>query len=82
MFASLSAPLSRLKAAAGALLFDLCTAAPEKMVADLRLDDAWGVGSIQYIEKSDGNTDKGVFNALSSDNFMPLPAITQVLFTD
>ena len=81
VFASISAPLSRLKAASGALLFDLCTAAPEKMVADLRFDDAWSVGSIQFIEKSDGNTDKRLFNTLSSDNFMPLPSITQVWFT-
>ena len=72
--------MSRLKAAAGALLFDLCTAAPEKMLADLRLDDVWSVGTIRYVEKLDGVTDLGVFNTHSNDNYLPLPAITQVRF--
>ena len=41
VFASVNAALSRLKLQAGTLLFDLCTVAPEKMVADLHAEDVW-----------------------------------------
>jgi hypothetical protein len=63
-----------LKAAAGALLFDLCTAAPEKMVHDLRSDDVWSQGALSAAQKDGDNTAMN----LISDNLLPLPAFTQV----
>ena len=41
VFASVSSPLSRLKGAAGALFFDICVLAPEKMLAELAGEDVW-----------------------------------------
>lgn len=41
VFASVSSPLSRLKSAAGALFFDICVLAPEKMLAELAGEDVW-----------------------------------------
>jgi hypothetical protein len=74
VFAAVCGPLSRLKAAAGALLFDLCTAAPEKMVHDLRSDDVWSQGALSAAQR-DG--DHAAMN-LVGDNLLPLPAFTQV----
>ena len=67
--------MSRLKAAAGALLFDLCTTAPEKMVHDLRSDDVWSLGALTDAKKNGEYTAAGLD---MSDNLLPLPAFTQV----
>lgn len=76
VFASVSAPLSRLKTAAGALLFDLCTAGPERMVRDLNTEDVWCQGAIEY--GSSGTDSSEVLSIHLTDNLLPLPAITQV----
>ena len=74
VFAAVCGPLSRLKAAAGALLFDLCTAAPEKMVQDLRSDDVWCQGALTAAQKDGDHAAMSII----SDNLLPLPAFTQV----
>jgi hypothetical protein len=76
VFASVSAPLSRLKTAAGALLFDLCTAGPERMVRDLNTEDVWGQGALAY--GSNSPTSSEVLSVHLTDSLLPLPAITQV----
>jgi hypothetical protein len=40
-FASVASPLSKYKASCGALLFDLCCCAPDKLLLDLRNEDVW-----------------------------------------
>ena len=74
MFAAATAPLTRLKATAGALLLDLCTAAPERMVGDLWGEDVWRAGAVSISEK--GGAGEGLSSL--SDSLLPLPAITQV----
>ena len=80
VFSSVSTPIARLKASAGALLFDLCTAAPDKMVSDLRMDEVWCYGASVYVQSSSINRDReGEASHLSlCDNLLPLPAFTQV----
>jgi hypothetical protein len=72
VFAPVNAPLARLKSTAGALLFDLCTTAPEKMLADLHTEDVWAQGS-QSKGSGGGDADLAL-----TDNLLPLPAVTQV----
>jgi hypothetical protein len=75
-----STPVARLKASAGALLFDLCTAAPDKMVSDLRTDEVWCCGASVYNQSSSVQRDgEGEESHLTlCDNLLPLPAFTQV----
>lgn len=68
VFAAVSPALSRLKSSAGALLFDLCTSAPEKYLQSLSTEDVW----TKYTEEQD------VDSLDSSDGFLPLSCITQV----
>lgn len=74
VFAAVNAPLVRLRATAGALLFDLCTAAPEKMLTDLHTEDVWAQGGLEYAK---GRVSEEMDPALV-DRLLPLPAITQV----
>lgn len=80
VFYSVSTPVARLKASAGALLFDLCTAAPDKMVSDLRTDEVWCCGASVYNQSSSVERDReGEESHLTlCDNLLPLPAFTQV----
>jgi len=63
VFSSVSAPLARLKAMAGSLFFDLCTAAPERMLNELASEDIWA---------------STTHSQFAEENLLPQPAITQV----
>ena len=83
MFGSVHNPLSKLKSAAGAILLDLCTASPEKILIDLKAEDVWCAGAIKYNEKNAGGGGGGGNKGEEgiphfNDNLLPLPAITQV----
>jgi hypothetical protein len=80
VFAAVNAPLARLKITAGGLLFDLCTAAPEKMLADLHTEDVWTQGGVEYTKGASGSggESEGGMDLALVDSLLPLPAITQV----
>ena len=48
------------------------------MLTDLKSEDVWCVGAVSYSEKSTV-TDTGSTGAHSNDNFLPSPAVTQVV---
>ncbi len=70
VFSSLSPSLARFKSSAGALLFDLCTSAPEKMMGELAgEDDVWRSAGAGAALRDD----------FASDNLLPQATITQVI---
>jgi hypothetical protein len=66
-FSSVGVPLSRLRASAAQLLFNLCMEAPEKMMATLsQCEDVW------ELQAADGDMDS------LRENMLPQSNITQV----
>jgi hypothetical protein len=71
VFSSVAAPLGRLKAAAGGLLFDLCLSLPWKTTAQYSLEESWTA-----LPRSD----EGMYSSsFTNENMLPQLAITQVL---
>lgn len=72
VFAPVGVPLGRFKSAAGALLFDLCTFAPEKATVDLCSEAMWSAGALPLGSDADGA------DVATDENMLPQPAVTQV----
>lgn len=70
VFSSVIGTLGRFKASAGALLFDLCTSVPEKMIAHLSDEDVWSEAATTSSSSSS--------RSHHDDVLLPLSSVTQV----
>ena len=87
VFTSLIPSISKLKAAAGYLLFDLCTALPKKLLREVySYDETWAVGKIDNADKTAGGDmndelDPSMYSSrvdFNADSILPQQFFTQI----
>jgi hypothetical protein len=72
VFSSVIPSVSKLRAAAGALLLDLCTALPRKLLVDVASEDSWAVGKLS------SSSDSEAVSYRADENVLPQQFFTQV----
>jgi len=73
VFSSVIPSISKLKSSAGCLLFDLCTALPRKLIADIAVEEIWSMGKIDATNSGDVASYR-----VADDSALPQQYFTQV----